>query len=65
MAKYQVTYNLGERSPNSGTFSGSTSQANLKMVVEANGPNQAQEIVEAMFGGRNRCQAYPGFKISD
>ena len=65
MAKYQVTYNLGERSLNSGTWTGSTSVANLKMVVEATGPSQAREIVEAMFGGRNRCQAYDGIKVGD
>lgn len=65
MAKYEVTYNLGQRSPSGASWTGSTATENLKMVVEATGPNQAREIVESMFGGRDRCQAYNGFKISD
>ena len=56
MAKYEVTYSLGHRGESGhGSFTGSSDMQYLKIVVEANGPNTAQRIVESMFGGPQRC----------
>ena len=61
---YEVTYALSN-DPNAtetSAFQSRTDMNNLKMVVEANSPNQSQMIVENMFGGRIRCRvssAYP------
>jgi hypothetical protein len=61
---YEVTYALST-DPNAtetSAFQSRTDVNNLKIVVEANSPNQAQTIVESMFGGRIRCRvnsAYP------
>jgi hypothetical protein len=61
---YEVTYALST-DPNAtatSAFQSRTDVNNLKIVVEANSPNQAQTIVENMFGGRIRCRvnsAYP------
>jgi len=56
MAKYEVTYSLGDRgeSGNAG-FTGTAGMQYQKIVVEANGPTTAQRIVESMFGGPQRC----------
>lgn len=57
--RYQVTYSLAA-DPNQQadrSFVSRTDINNLTMVVEANGPNQARQIVESMFGGPARCRA--------
>ena len=64
MQNYLVTYALSVDSNPTDTqgFSSSTDRNNLQMVVPAMYPNQAQAIVEAMFGGPTRCyvkSAYP------
>ena len=66
MAKYEVTYSLGSRGESgNGAFIGDSSMQYLKTVVEANGPNTAQRIVESMFGGPSRCSVGAAYKISD
>jgi len=62
MARYEVTYSLGHRTDTS-SFSGSTALAYQKMIVEANGPNTAQRIVENMFGGSDNCLVGPVYQI--
>ena len=63
--KYEVTYSLGT-DPNqtmNGAFVSRTDVNNLKIVVDANGPNNACAIVEAMFGGRLRCRAANAYPV--
>ncbi len=56
MAKYEVTYSLGNRGESGhGAFIGESTMQYQRMTVEANGPNTAQRIVESMFGGPQRC----------
>ena len=64
MAKYEVTYSLGNRgeSGNAG-FTGTSGMQYQKMIVEANGPTTAQRIVENMFGGPQRCQVGAAWEI--
>lgn len=63
--RYEVTYSLAadanQRSDRS--FVSRTDINNLRMVVDANGPNQARQIVESMFGGPNRCRASNAWPI--
>ena len=63
MTMYKVCYEiLTEPRTDSFLGSGSTSLQNLTMLVEANGPNQACAMVEAMNGGWAHCRtvsAYP------
>ena len=56
---YEVIYSLGEREP-SGMFIGEGGMQYLRITVQATSGTNAQRIVEAMFGGRNRCLAGPG-----
>jgi len=56
MAKYEVTYSLGNRGESGhGAFIGESTMQYQRIVVEANGPTTAQRIVENMFGGPQRC----------
>ena len=63
MQTYIVTYALATESFESNVnFTSSTDRNNLVMEVQASYPNQAQMIVETMFGGPNKCwakSAYP------
>lgn len=64
MAKYEVTYSIGNRGESGyGAFVGESTLQYQKIVVEANGPTTAQRIVESMFGGRERCQVGPVWEI--
>jgi hypothetical protein len=56
---YEVIYSLGQRET-SGTFIGTSDMQYRRMVVQATSPTNAQRIVEAMFGGRDQCQACNG-----
>ena len=56
MAKYEVTYSLGNRGESgSGAFIGESTMQYQKMTVEANSGTNAQRMVESMFGGPGRC----------
>lgn len=60
MNTYVVTYDIStdpNPSPTAG-FRTQTNMANLKMTVQARSGNDAQRIVESMFGGPLRCRAY-------
>lgn len=63
MQTYVVTYALAtEANESNVNFASSTDRNNLVMEVQAMYPNQAQLIVETMFGGPSRCyvkSAYP------
>jgi hypothetical protein len=64
MRNFEVTYSLSTdpNATSTSAFQSRTDVSNLKMIVQAISPNQAQTIVEGMFGGRQRCQvtsAYP------
>lgn len=52
MNHYEVTYSLMENN-----YSTKPGMYNLKIVVQATGPNHAKELVESMFGGSNNCRA--------
>jgi len=52
MNQYEVTYMLMANS-----YSSKPGMQNLKIVVQATGPNHAKELVESMFGGHSNCQA--------
>lgn len=64
MRNYEVTYSLST-DPNmteTSAFQSRSDVSNLKMIVQAMGPNQARTIVENMFGGPRKCStasAYP------
>ena len=53
---YEVTYDILVQ-PRTSTFLGQSRSdlQNIKTVVSANGPNQAQQIVEAQNGGYSNC----------
>ena len=59
---YEVTYSLGERLQ-SGTFTGIGGMQYLRIRVPATSSTNAQRIVEAMFGGREKCSATPGVLV--
>lgn len=59
---YEVIYSLGEREP-SGTFIGTSGMQYLRIVVQSSSGTNAQRVVEAMFGGYNRCQASAGILV--
>lgn len=62
---YEVTYDI-LREPRTDTFlgSGSTNLMNLKTRVQATGPNQAREIVEAQNGGSRFCVTKSAYTVS-
>jgi len=56
--KFEVVYDLFTK-PASSPYSGYSSRSdmeNLKMVVEAGSSQQAERIVESMFGGRTNVK---------
>lgn len=57
--EYEVIYSLGKKYA-SGTFEGTSGMQYLRIRVPATSSTNAQRIVEAMFGGPERCQAGPG-----
>jgi len=63
MQMFRVTYALAtDVNESNVNFGSSTDRNNLEMIVPALYPNQAQLIVETMFGGPSRCyvkSAYP------
>lgn len=68
MQTYVVTYALAaseaDVNESNVNFGSSTDRNNLVMEIQAMYPNQAQLIVESMFGGPSRCyvkSAYPKF----
>lgn len=65
MALYEVTYEiLVEERTDSFLGSSNTTLNNLKMTVNANSPNQACEMVQAMNGGWSRCRAFSAYPVS-
>jgi len=64
MAKYQVTYEiLTEARTDSFLGSSRSDLQGLQVVVEANGPNQASQMVEAMNGGHSRCRVTSAYMV--
>lgn len=64
MALYEVTYEiLTEARTDSFMGSSNTNLMNLKTVVNATGPNQARDIVEAQNGGSRFCRALNAFPV--
>ena len=64
MSLYEVTYEiLTEERTDSFLGSGNTTLSNLKTMVNANGVNQAMEMVQAMNGGWARCRAVYAYPI--
>lgn len=61
---YEVTYDILTQS-RTDSFLGSsrTDLMNLKTMVQANGPTQAQRIVEAQNGGSNNCVAKSAYPV--
>jgi hypothetical protein len=59
---YEVIYSLGQREP-SGTFIGTSGMQYLRTAIQATSSTNAQRIVEAMYGGYDRCLAGPGTLI--
>jgi hypothetical protein len=64
MALYEVTYEiLTEARTDSFMGSSSSNLMNLKTVVNATGPNQARDIVEAQNGGSRFCRAQSAWPV--
>jgi hypothetical protein len=60
---YEVTYSLGQRLP-SGSFTGIGGMQYLRIKVPATSGTNAQRMVEAMFGGPDRCVATTGILVN-
>ena len=61
MAKYEVTFSVGTKTDSSSFQAESTLQYQ-KMTVEATSGTNAQRMVEAIFGGPNRCLVHSAWE---
>jgi hypothetical protein len=62
MKHYEVTYSLLARD-RANILHGIAGMQYLKTVVQAVSPGQAMQIVESMFGGRDRVQVGSAYSV--
>ena len=65
MSKFQVTYTLGHRQESGyGSFVSDSTMNNKTIVIEAHSSTDAERIVTALFGGRERVHINSAWRIS-